>query len=43
MLSSSDKAVRYISASNFEAEFAVKLFRSDRENLVSELKGIDLE
>ena len=43
MLSSSDKAIKYIGAANFEAEFAVKLFKSDKENLVNELKGLDLE
>jgi hypothetical protein len=43
MLSSSEKAVRYISSANFEADFAVKLFKSDKENLINELKNIDLD
>lgn len=43
MLSSSDKAVKYISASNFEAEFAIKLFKSDRENLINEIRNLDLD
>lgn len=30
LLSSSEKAMRFISPSNFEAEFALKLYRSDR-------------
>ena len=30
MVSSSEKALRYISSTNFEAEFALKLYRSDR-------------
>lgn len=29
-LSSAEKTVRYINTANFEAEFAVKLFKSDR-------------
>jgi hypothetical protein len=35
MVGSSEKAIKYISSNNFEAEFAVKLYRSDRENLVA--------
>ena len=42
-MSSSDKAIKYIGSANFEAEFAVKLFKSDKENLINELKGLDLE
>lgn len=33
-LSSSEKALRYINLANFEAEFAVKLFKSDKDNLI---------
>jgi hypothetical protein len=36
-LSSADKALKYVSISNIEAEFAVKLFKSDKENLLNEL------
>ncbi len=42
-MSSSDKAIKYIGSTNFEAEFAVKLFKSDKENLLNELKILDLE
>ncbi len=43
LLSSSEKALRFISPSNFEAEFALKLYRSDRENLLNELKNLTVE
>lgn len=42
-MSSSEKALRFISPSNFEAEFALKLYRSDRENLLNELKNLTVE
>lgn len=35
MVSSSEKAIKYISSTNFEAEFALKLYRSDKENLLN--------
>lgn len=35
MVSSSEKAIKYISSTNFEAEFALKLYRSDKENLMN--------
>lgn len=34
-ITSADKALKYVNLSvNFEAEFAVKLYASDRENLM---------
>lgn len=30
MVSSSEKAIKYISSTNFEAEFALKLYKSDK-------------
>lgn len=39
VLSSAEKVVKHVSITNFEAEFAVKLFRSDKETLLSELDG----
>jgi len=42
-LSSAEKALKYVSISNIEAEFAVKLFRSDRENLLLELQQLATE
>lgn len=42
-LSSAEKALKYVSISNIEAEFAVKLFRSDRENLMAELQQLSAE
>jgi len=42
-LSSAEKALKYVSVSNIEAEFAVKLFRSDRENLLLELQQLAME
>ena len=41
-LSSADKTIRYINTANFEAEFAVKLFKSDRENLLNEIRNLSL-
>lgn len=35
--------MRYISSTNFQAEFALKLYRSDRENLVNELKNLNFD
>lgn len=35
MVSSSEKVIKYISSTNFEAEFALKLYRSDKENLLN--------
>jgi hypothetical protein len=42
MVSSSEKALKYISSTNFEAEFALKLYRSDKDNLLNELKNLTL-
>lgn len=42
-LSSAEKALKYVSVSSIEAEFAVKLFRSDRENLLAELQHLSAE
>ena len=39
-LSSADKAMKYINYANFEGEFAVKLFKSDKENLTNEMKNL---
>lgn len=39
VLSSAEKVVKHVNITNFEAEFAVKLFRSDKETLLSELDG----
>ena len=39
-LSSAEKIVKYMNANSFEGEFAVKLFRSDKENLLNELKNL---
>lgn len=36
-LSSAEKVIKYVTITNFEAEFAIKLFRSDRDTLLSEL------
>lgn len=33
-LTSADKAFKYIDISNFEAEFAYKLYLNDKENLM---------
>lgn len=43
MVSSSEKAIKYISSTNFEAEFALKLYRSDKENLMNEIKNFNLQ
>ena len=43
MVSSSEKAMKYISSNNFEAEFALKLYRSDKENLTNELTHLTLD
>ena len=42
MVSSSEKAMKYISSTNFEAEFALKLYRSDKENLINELSHLTI-
>lgn len=40
-ITSSDKAMRYLNLSvNFEAEFAYKLYLSDRENLLNDLNSL---
>jgi hypothetical protein len=40
-ITSADKALKYVNlSSNFEAEFAYKLYLSDRENLMNELNNI---
>jgi hypothetical protein len=42
-ITSADKALKYVSlSSNFEAEFAYKLYLSDRENLMNELNSLSL-
>jgi hypothetical protein len=42
-ITSADKALKYVSLSaNFEAEFAYKLYLSDRENLMNELNALSL-
>jgi hypothetical protein len=42
-ITSADKALKYVNlSSNFEAEFAYKLYLSDRENLMNELNGLSL-
>ena len=42
-ITSADKALKHVNlASNFEAEFAFKLYLSDRENLMNELNGFSL-
>lgn len=43
MVSSSEKAIKYISSTNFEAEFALKLYRSDKENLMNEVKNFNFQ
>lgn len=43
MISSSEKALKYINSTNFEAEFALKLYRSDKDNLVNEIKNLNFE
>ena len=37
-ISSAEKAIKYVNLDNFEAEFAVKLFRSDKENVLNEME-----
>ena len=40
-ITSADKALKYVNLSaNFEAEFAYKLYISDRENLMNELNNL---
>lgn len=42
-ITSADKALKYVNlSSNFEAEFAYKLYLSDRENLMNELNNLSL-
>jgi len=42
-ITSADKALKYVNlSSNFEAEFAYKLYLSDRENLMNELNNLTL-
>lgn len=43
VISSSEKALRYVNTNNFEVEFALKLYKSDKENLLNELKNLSLE
>lgn len=42
-MSSAEKAIKFVNMANFEAEFAVKLFKSDKENLMNEIKHMTLE
>jgi len=40
-ITSADKALKYVNlTANFEAEFAYKLYTSDRENLMNELNAM---
>jgi hypothetical protein len=42
-VTSADKALKHVNlSSNFEAEFAFKLYLSDRENLMNELNSLSL-
>src|SRR5256885_1153224 len=43
VISSSEKAIKYINSNNFEAEFAIKLYKSDKDNLLNELKNLSIE
>lgn len=43
VISSAEKALKYVNMSNIEAEFAVKLFKSDKENLLSDLQHFNLD
>ena len=36
-ISSAEKAIKFVNTANFEAEFAVKLFKSDRDSLLLEI------
>ena len=40
MISSAEKAIKYVNLENFEAEFAYKLFKSDKENVLNEMNII---
>lgn len=37
-ISSAEKAIKFVNTANFEAEFAVKLFKSDRDALQMEIE-----
>jgi hypothetical protein len=37
-ISSAEKAIKFVNTANFEAEFAVKLFKSDRDSLLLEIE-----
>lgn len=37
-VSSAEKAIKFVNTANFEAEFAVKLFKSDRDSLLLEME-----
>lgn len=43
-ITSADKALKYVNlTANFEAEFAFKLYTSDRENLMNELNTMNVQ
>lgn len=42
MVSSSEKVIKYISSTNFQAEFALKLYKSDKENLLNQVKNFNI-
>lgn len=42
-VSSAEKAIKFVNTANFEAEFAVKLFKSDRDALMLEIESFSQE